>query len=144
MPVTVGVSLLVALSWFCSLLGAVLLDGRFGGALLPAALAVGWLGTRLLAWPLRRLTPDPGPPPSRRDFVGLGCVIRTGRVGPDFGQAEVRSADGSAAVVQVRQTAEEASGTGRVLTKGAFALIYDYDDEGEFFRVIPDLPALSS
>ena len=141
-PITVAMSLLIVLSWFGSLLGTVLLHGRFGGAVLPAALVGGWLGTRLLAWPLRRLVPDPGPPPSRLDFVGLGCVIRTGRVGPDFGQAEVRSADGSSAVVQVRQTADEASGPGRVLTKGAFALIYDYDAEGEFFRVIPDLPAL--
>jgi hypothetical protein len=140
-PITVSLSLLIALSWFSSLVGTVLLHGRFGGALLPAALVGGWLGTRVLVWPLRRVIPTPGPPPSRLDFVGRGCVIRTGRVGPDFGQAEVRSDDGSAALVQVRQTLDEAAGPGSVLTKGAYALIYDYDDEGEFFRVIPDLPA---
>ena len=141
-PVTVAVSLLIAFAWFSALAGTVLLDGRHGGALLPAALVGGWLGARVLAWPLRRLMPAPAPPPSRLDFVGRGCVIRTGRVGPDFGQAEVRSEDGSSAVVQVRQSADDASGAGSVLTSGAYALIYDYDAEGEFFRVIPDLPAL--
>lgn len=141
-PITVVVSLLVALSWFTALTGTVVLHGDHRAALLPAAVFGGWLGTRVLVWPLRRLMPAPAPPPSRRDFVGRGCVIRTGRVGPDFGQAEVRADDGSAAVVQVRQSLDEAAGTGRVLTSGAYALIYDYDDEGEFFRVIPDLPAL--
>ncbi|MHA6761188.1 hypothetical protein [Streptacidiphilus sp. PAMC 29251] len=141
-PITVAVSLLIALAWFSALAGTVLLDGRHGGALLPAALVGGWLGARVLVWPLRRLMPAPGPPPSRLDFVGRGCVIRTGRVGPDFGQAEVRAEDGSSAVVQVRQSADEATGPGSVLTSGASALIYDYDAEGEFFRVIPDLPAL--
>lgn len=140
-PITVSVSLLVAFAWFSALAGTVLLHGRHGGALLPVALFGGWLGTRVLVWPLRRLMPAPAPPPSRRDFVGLACVIRTGRVGPDFGQAEVRAQDGSAALVQVRQTLDEATGPGSGLTSGATALIYDYDAEGEFFRVIPDLPA---
>ncbi|QMU77812.1 hypothetical protein GXW83_21080 [Streptacidiphilus sp. PB12-B1b] len=139
-PVTVAVSLLVAFAWFSALTGRALLGGRLGGALLPAALAGGWVGARVLAWPLRRLMPAPAPPPTRRDFVGRGCVIRTGRVGPDFGQAEVRAADGSAALVQVRQSLEEAAGPGSALTSGASALIYDYDAEGEFFRVMPGLP----
>ena len=139
MPITVAVSLVVAFAWFGALTGQVVLGGRHGGALLPAALAVGWSGARVLAWPLRRLMPAPAPPPSRRDFVGRGCVIRTGRVGPDFGQAEVRAADGSSALVQVRQSLDEAAGPGSVLRAGASALIYDYDAEGEFFRVMPDV-----
>jgi hypothetical protein len=142
-PITVSVSLLVVFSWFTALTGTVLLHGHHGTAVLAAAPLGGWVGARLLVWPLRRLTPVPVPPPSRRDFVGRGCVIRTGRVGPDFGQAEVRAEDGSAALVQVRQSNEEAEGPGRVLTSGAFALIYAYDDEGEYFRVMPDLPALA-
>jgi hypothetical protein len=92
-------------------------------------------------WPLGRFLPTPAPPPSRRDFVGRACVIRTGRVGPDFGQAEVHAADGSSALVQVRQSLDEAAGPGSVLRSGASALIYDYDAEGEFFRVMPGLPA---
>ncbi|WP_370094813.1 hypothetical protein [Streptacidiphilus sp. MAP12-20] len=140
-PITVAVSLLVAFAWFSALAGRALLGGRDGGILLPAALVGGWVGARVLAWPLRRIMPAPAPPPTRRDFVGRACVIRTGRVGPDFGQAEVRAADGSAALVPVRQSLDEAAGPGSALTSGAAALIYDYDAEGEFFRVMPDLSA---
>jgi hypothetical protein len=143
-PITVAVSLVVAFAWFGALTGQTLLDGRHGGAVLAGALVVGWAGARVLAWPLRRLMPAPAPPPSRRDFVGRPCVIRTGRVGPDFGQAEVRAEDGSAALVQVRQSLDEAAGPGSALSKGASALIYDYDTEGEFFRVMPGLPGAAS
>jgi hypothetical protein len=138
-PITVAVSLVVAFGWFASLVGQVAVGGG-RWFLLPAALAGGWVGARLLVVPLRRLMPEPAPPPSRRDFVGLGCVIRTGRVGPDFGQAEVRAADGSAAVVQVRQSLHDAEGPGGDLRAGVSALIYDYDADGEFFWVMPAPP----
>jgi len=139
-PITVAVSLVIAFAWFSALAGDQLRQGGNGGLLLLGATAGGWLGARVLVWPLRRIMPAPVPPPSRRDFVGRACVIRTGRVGPDFGQAEVRAEDGAAAIVQVRQSTEEARGVGSTLTAGAAALIYDYDAEGEFFRVMPDLP----
>ncbi|MEY9875978.1 hypothetical protein ABH931_005485 [Streptacidiphilus sp. MAP12-33] len=135
-PVTVAVSLVVAFGWFTALACTEWLGGG-RWFLLPLALAGGWVGARLLAVPLARMMPEPSPPPSRRDFVGLGCVIRTGRVGPDFGQAEVRSADGSSAVVQVRQSLDDAAGEGGTLRAGAAALIYDYDADGEFFWVMP-------
>jgi hypothetical protein len=146
-PVTVAVSLLIAFGWFSALAGRVVLGGggsggdggARGGVVLVVALAGGWAGARILVWPLRRLMPTPAPPPSRRDFVGRTCVIRTGRVGPDFGQAEVHADDGSSALVQVRQSLDEAAGPGGGLRSGASALIYDYDPEGEFFRVMPDL-----
>ena len=142
-PITVAVSLLIVFAWFSALTGRVVLGGGNGGILLPAALAGGWAGARVLVWPLRRIMPTPAPPPSRRDFVGRACVIRTGRVGPDFGQAEVRAADGSSALVQVRQSLDEAAGPGGALSSGASALIYDYDAEGEFFRVMPGLPPIN-
>jgi len=141
-PITVAVSLLIAFAWFSALTGRVVLGGGNEGILPAVALAGGWVGARVLVWPLRRLMPVPAPPPSRRDFVGRACVIRTGRVGPDFGQAEVHAADGSSALVQVRQSPDEAAGPGIVLTSGASALIYDYDAEGEFFRVMPGLPCI--
>ncbi|MGA5703965.1 hypothetical protein [Peterkaempfera bronchialis] len=141
-PATVSLSLLIALTWFASLVATVLLDGlhRTGAptlvtaplaalALLVAVL-VGWLATRLLVRPLRRIWPDVRPP-SRHDFVGLTCVVRTGRVDAGFGQAEVTSPDGSSAVIQVRQTDDVP------LTAGSTALIFDYDSDGEFFRVMP-------
>lgn len=138
-PITVAVSLVVAFAWFTALTGRVWLGGA-RWFLLPVALVGGWVGARLLVVPLRRLMPEPVAPPSRQDFVGLGCVVRTGRVGPDFGQAEVRAADGSSAVVQVRQTHDDAAGQGGVLRAGASALIYDYDAEGEFFWIMPGPP----
>jgi hypothetical protein len=69
--------------------------------------------------------------PSRGDFVGRMCVIRTGLASHDFGQAEVTAADGSSAVVQVRTTGQDR------LARGDNALIFEYDADGEFFWVMP-------
>ncbi|GAA3460853.1 hypothetical protein ACFFSW_33470 [Saccharothrix longispora] len=131
-PATVGLSLLVAFSWFGSLAGTVLLapSTGVGFAVLGGSLLVGLVLTRLLMAPLKRLFPD-DPPASRLDFVGRPCVIRTGRVTQAFGQAEVTAADGSSAVVQVRQAGND------TLTAGVTALIFDYDVDGEFFWVAP-------
>ncbi|MFC5184966.1 DUF1449 family protein [Actinomadura harenae] len=157
-PVTVTLSLLIALAWFISLAGRVLLDGpghAWAHALVLVAAVVGaWAVTWLLVRPLRRAFPDV-PPPSRADFVGRTCVIRTGRVTGDFGQAEVTAEDGSTALVQVRApetgprpgsgtaSAPEAGiasasgvGTGG-LGRGATALIFDYDAAAEVFLVMP-------
>jgi hypothetical protein len=131
-PVAVTASLLIAIAWFVSLVGTVL----FGGVLLLAilallvALAVAWFATRLLVKPLQKLFPS-GPEASRADFVGSVCVIRTGRVSESFGQAEVTAADGSSAIIQVRQTGTD------TFRSGTAALIYDYDADGEFFWVTP-------
>jgi hypothetical protein len=141
-PVTVTLSVLIVVAWFVSLAGGVLtaaLDlGTFvrvllGIGVLFGALLAGLLAARLVALPLRGLYAD-GAEPSRRDFLGRECVIRTGRVSGDFGQAEVTSADGSSAIIQVRQTGEHE------LTNGRRALIFDYDTDGEFFWVAPAHP----
>ncbi|MEV6104018.1 hypothetical protein AB0M28_04765 [Streptomyces sp. NPDC051940] len=138
-PLTVAVSLVIAVAWFVSLTAVVLIDGLGLGGLLAwmagvaglvAASVAGWGATWLVARPLRRLTGS-APAASRFDFVGLVCTVRTGAVGPDFGQAEVTAGDGSSAIVQVR--AEPDTG----LAAGASALIFDYDAEGEFFRIAP-------
>jgi Protein of unknown function (DUF1449) len=137
-PVTVALSLLTVLAWFVSLTGTALLGGLASGiamallsiAVLAVALLVAWIGTRLLVRPLRPIFPNK-PEASRGGFVGRLCVIRTGRVTADFGQAEVTAADGSSAIVQVRQSADEP------LRAGSTALIYDYDADGEFFWVTP-------
>lgn len=139
-PVTVVLSLLVALSWFLTLAGSAALHGAstpaaplrtlLHAAVTAAALVGAWFGTWLLVRPLRRLFPDVRPP-SREDFVGRVCVIRTGAVTARFGQAEVAAPDGSTAVVQVRQTG------GDTFTSGSSALLYAYDPEGEFFWVAP-------
>ncbi|MEU4119630.1 hypothetical protein AB0F71_34675 [Kitasatospora sp. NPDC028055] len=135
-PATVAVSLLVALAWFVSLAGTVLTSGAPArGGVFVVALVASWAGTRVLVRPLRRLFPEDRPV-TRGDFVGRVCVIRTGRVTADFGQAEVTAEDGSTATVQVRTPQADPE-----LTAGRTALIYDYDADGEHFLVAPFDPS---
>ncbi|GHF51666.1 hypothetical protein GCM10018790_31940 [Kitasatospora xanthocidica] len=135
-PVTVAVSLLVAIAWFVSLAGTVLTSGAPArGGVFAVALVAAWAGTRVLVKPLRRLFPEDRPI-TRGDFVGRVCVIRTGRVTADFGQAEVTAEDGSTATVQVRTPTPEPE-----LKAGRTALIYDYDADGEHFLVAPFDPS---
>jgi hypothetical protein len=131
-PAAVPLSLFAVFAWFGSLAGAVFLPAWIA---LVIALAVAWLLTRLAVVLIGRFRP-PGPE-SRADFVGRVCVIRTGRVTPTFGQAEVRAPDGSSAIVQVRQTGTDD------LHAGTEAVLYDFDPEGEFFWVVPADIALS-
>jgi hypothetical protein len=127
-PAGIALSLLIALSWLLTLIGSQLT----GGALYVPFLALGgaWLATRGLLVPLRRLFPN-ARQTSRGDFVGRMCVVRTGEVSADFGQAEVTAEDGSSAVVQVRTTGQDR------LVRGDNALIFEYDANGEFFWVMP-------
>ncbi|MEU4829058.1 hypothetical protein [Streptosporangium sp. NPDC023615] len=130
-PAAIAVSLLVTVAWFASLVGGTLFTGTPAlVAVLLGALLCAWACTRLVVVSLRRLIPKERLP-SRADFVGRACVIRTRRVGRDFGQAEVTSADGSSALVQVRQTGDED------FAAGSTALIFAYDSPGEFFWVMP-------
>lgn len=138
-PVTVTLSVLIVVAWFVSLVGAIVLAAvdlvgfvhvLLGMSVLFAALVAGLLAARLVALPMRKLYVS-GPEASRSHFVGRECVIRTGRVSADFGQAEVTALDGSSAIIQVRQTGEHE------LFSGRRALIFDYDNDGEFFWVAP-------
>ncbi|GIF25147.1 hypothetical protein BJ973_007401 [Actinoplanes tereljensis] len=127
LPVSVPVSLLVLFAWFGSLSGAEFLPVWVA---LGLALVVAWILTRLAVVVLRRFAPV-GTDPSRTDFVGRTCVIRTGRVTSTFGQAEVHAEDGSSAIVQVRQAGDDD------LHAGTVAVLYDFDPKGEFFWVVP-------
>ncbi|MFD0290078.1 hypothetical protein [Streptomyces sp. NPDC127118] len=141
-PVTVSVSVMVVVGWFTSLTGTVLVHRSGTTGLTRAALAcavfagallLGWAVLRILVRCFRRSFPDE-PPPSRQDFLGRVCTVRTGSVSSDFGQAEVTADDGSTAIVQVRLLAPT---DGPVLAAGSAGLLYAYDDEGEFFWVSP-------
>lgn len=143
-PATVVVSLLITFTWFASLAGTVLLSSLdiptpvvvlLGVGILLAALVVAWALTRALIAPLRRVF-RPEVPASRNDFVGRVCVIRTGSVTHDFGQAEVAADDGSTAIVQVR-VPEEIAHDPEDFRSGRKALIFDYDAAGEVFLVAP-------
>ncbi|WP_233522012.1 hypothetical protein [Streptomyces triticagri] len=141
-PVSVTVSVVTVVAWCLSLTGSVLV-GRSAAegtlrqglqaAVLVVALLLAWAVARVLLRPLRRLFPD-DPEPSRLDFIGLTCTVRTSRVDQSFGQAEVTASDGSVALVQVRVD-PHAADTG--LTAGSTALLYAYDDDGEFFWAAP-------
>jgi hypothetical protein len=143
-PVTVVVSLLVTFAWCLSLVGSTALNGAgvhgaaraaADAALTAAALTGSWSLTWLAVRPLRHLFPEQRPP-SREDFVGRLCTVRTGSVTRGFGQAEVTAPDGSTAVVQVRQDGHD------TFAAGSTALLYAYEPLGEFFWVAPfDDPA---
>lgn len=122
-PVSVAASLFVALGWFLSLSGAVLLDRADLSGMLPPLLSatlllfaafVAWWATRRLVRPLAKLFPDE-PVPSRQDFVGLTCTIRTGRVDEGFGQAEVAARLGIQQENQAREVAVAQKNRGRVI-----------------------------
>ncbi|MFG2195109.1 hypothetical protein [Streptomyces sp. NPDC048639] len=144
-PVSVSASLLIVLGWFLSLSGSVLLgrENPQGSvfhllqfALLFASLFLSWCLTRALVRPLARFLPGE-PALSRRDFVGLTCTIRPGRMDTDSGRtgvvaAEVVAEDGSAAIVPVRR-----SGSGRTPAPGSTGLLCAYDEAGEFYWVEP-------
>ncbi|MEU1486863.1 hypothetical protein [Streptomyces sp. NPDC005752] len=149
-PVSVSVSLFVVVSWFACLTGSVLVlrSGATGTlravlhlTVLAGAFLIAWGVIRMLVRRFRRYFPAE-PPPSREDFVGQVCTIRTGSVGADFGQAEVAAVDGSTAIVQVRQPLRQ-SAPGDVFTYGSTGLLYAYDADGEFFWVSPYDAALA-
>ncbi|NBE96607.1 hypothetical protein FE391_22520 [Nonomuraea sp. KC401] len=129
-PAGITLSLLIAVTWMLCLAGSQMVSGGLLVAVPFVALAGGWLAARGLLLPLRPLFRE-GDRSSRADFIGQMCVIRTGEATPAFGQAEVSAADGASAIVQVRTT-----GLDR-LDRGATALIFDYDKDGEFFMVMP-------
>ncbi|MET8147565.1 hypothetical protein ACIBSW_06530 [Actinoplanes sp. NPDC049668] len=129
-PASIVLSLLIAVAWFASLAGGVLLGAVPAALVLAGSLVLAWVLARLAVLLLRRFMPA-GAEPSRADFVGLTCVVRTGRVTATFGQAEVHSPDGSSAIVQVRTPGDDE------LRAGSVALIFDFDADGEFFWVVP-------
>lgn len=140
-PLMIALSMWITLSWLIAMIGTIVLaalavDGVVGVllrvALLVVALLGGLVGTRLVIVPIRRAIPA-AVEPSRRDFVGRTCVIRTGSVSETFGQAEITSDDGSSAIIQVRRPVE--MNDGGPLRSGSEALIFDYDPDKEIFWV---------
>jgi len=129
-PASVVISLLVVLAWFATLAGSQLLGAIPAALVLVAAVVVAWVIARLAVLVIKRFLPA-GAEPSRADFVGLTCVVRTGRVTRTFGQAEVHAPDGSSAIVQVRQAGDDD------LRAGTVALLFDVDPDGEFFWIVP-------
>lgn len=146
LPLSIALSVLTVLAWLISLASTVLLDGAaFDLARDPTVLVgacvvsigLAWLGTVLLAAPIRRILPAQ-PRPSRLAYVGSVCTVRSPAVGRDCGEAEVARADGSSALIQVRQRGSDE------LYSGSTALIYDYDADHEVFWITAFDPELGS
>jgi hypothetical protein len=137
-PLMVALSMWITLSWLLAMIGTIVLGAlAVGGVLLGISVLVvavlgGLLVTRLVVVPIRRAIPR-AVEPTRSDFVGRICVIRTGSVSETFGQAEITSDDGSSAIIQVRRPAE--MGARGPLRAGSEALIFDYDPDKEIFWV---------
>jgi hypothetical protein len=140
-PLMVALSMWITLSWLLAMIGTIVLGAiavpgavgvLLGIAVLLVAVLGGLLVTRLVVVPIRRAIPSAAEP-TRSDFVGRTCVIRTGTVSETFGQAEITSDDGSSAIIQVRRPAAMA-GNGP-LRAGSEALIFDYDPGEEIFWV---------
>jgi hypothetical protein len=129
-PVTVVFSVLTAVAWFVSLVGAVLFDSvLLRAATLLLALYAGWHVTWLVARPLRRLLRTSSSP-RNADLVGLVCEVRVGCTAAVFGQGELSTADGGTLLVDIRSDAEP-------IPAGERALMYDYDPDKDFFLVAP-------
>lgn len=141
-PLNILLSLLVVQAWLVSMAGAMLLDdfGTAGDIVVAsitpvAAVLAASAGTALLARPIRRRIPA-RPPRSGPDFVGTMCIVRSGAVRPDFGEAEVSAVVGTPRLVQVRQKGADD------LHAGSTALIVDYDAGDDLYWVTafePDL-----
>ncbi|WP_067509322.1 hypothetical protein [Actinoplanes sp. TFC3] len=126
----IPLSILITVAWFATLAASQWLGAIPGFVILAAAVILAWIVARVAVSLLRRFLPT-GAEPSRADFVGLTCIVRTGRVTRTFGQAEVHAPDGSSAIVQVRQAGDDK------LRAGTVALLYDVDPDGEFFWIVP-------
>ncbi|MEE8583335.1 MAG: hypothetical protein V3T83_00625 [Acidobacteriota bacterium] len=135
-PITIILSFFALFGWIISYAGMQMLDDSgavaglaVSGALIGvAAMLIGLVATVIAVRPLRRLFAIAGAP-SRASFVGSVCRISTGRVDEDFGQAEIDDG-GAGLIVQVRCNEENQ------LRRGSQALIFDYDPDGEVFKVV--------
>lgn len=135
-PPAIVLSVTATLGWFVSYAVALLTDLdasgpvgiALGAALILVAAVLGLLGASVVARPLARLFLTPRAV-TNASLVGRRCVIRTGTVTAEFGQAELRAPDGTEHVVQVRTLHDEG------LVRGDAALLFDYDAERGVFHV---------
>lgn len=136
-PLNVIGSVFLLLAWAATLAGTLLHDSDVSArppglvasvVIVVLSLAAAALGTAVLTRPIRRVL-RPGRPADPARLVGSICVVRTGEVGPDAGQAEVTGADGAPVVIEVRHDGAEE------LRPGNTAMIQDYDAEHGVFWV---------
>lgn len=136
-PATVVLSLVITFSWLLSVVSMQLATRSFpafaGGAIGFVVLFL----SPLLSLPLTSVAVRPlakllitRRAPSKVDFIGRTCVVRTGSVTEKFGEATLEDG-GAGLVIRVRI---EGSAS---LSRGEQALIVDWDAERESFLVEP-------
>lgn len=142
-PATVVFSLIITFAWLVSVVSmqvATRLAPGLAGAWLSLAVL---LLSLLLSLPLTSISARPlakvfAPKyaPSKSDFIGRTCVVRTGTVTNKLGEATLP--DGGAGLV-IRVRIDD----GKRLGRGDQALIVDYDAERETYLVEPMRELLS-
>lgn len=135
-PITVMLSVLVVLSWLLAMISMQLVV-RDAPALRSVLSWCTLFAAPLVALPLTSLLIRPLTPvfahrhaPSRSDFLGKTCVVRTGEVTQDFGEAVLEDG-GAGLVVRVR-----IDGAHR-LKRGDHAVLIDWDPARDSFVVEP-------
>lgn len=138
MPLLISINLLSLFSWFVSLVAMTILGGAdstigwlLGIPVLLGSFLVGGFVTGRIAKKFAHVF-VPTLALRRRQLVGTVCTITTGRVAADFGQAEVRDAEGGSLIIQVRCDKPNE------LRSGDRALIFDLDVETGVFHISPD------
>ncbi|MEU5871812.1 hypothetical protein AB0A73_09665 [Glycomyces sp. NPDC047369] len=144
-PFTVVLSLWITLGWIVTVLGTTWVrsadvfipSAASGAAVLVAGLGVGMLGAKLLTRPLARLFDD-APATHHADLVGKTCVVRTGTVTLDSGQAEVIDEEGAVILINVRRSPHEPEGIEDALyARHSKVVVFDYDAADQVFLVVP-------
>jgi hypothetical protein len=136
-PATVVLSLIITFSWLLSVVSMQIATRLFpafaGGAIgLVVLLLSPFLSlplTSVAVRPLAKLLVTRRAP-SKADFIGRTCVVRTGSVTEKFGEATLEDG-GAGLVIRVRIEGETS------LSRGEQALIVDWDAERESYLVEP-------
>lgn len=144
-PFTVVLSLWITLGWIVTVLGTtwvrsadmVIPAAASGIATLVAGIGVGMLGAKLLSGPLSKIFAD-APATAHRDLIGKVCVVRTGTVTTDSGQAELSEEDGTIHLINVRRSLHEPAGIDdELFARHSKLVIFDYDETSKVFLVVP-------
>lgn len=144
-PFTVVLSLWITLGWIVTVLGTTWVRSAnmfvpaalTGTAVLVAGIGVGMLGAKLLTRPLAKLFED-APATAHADLVGRVCVVRTGTVTLDSGQAEITDDEGNLLLINVRRSAHEPEGIDEDLfARHSKVVVFDYDEVEKVFLVVP-------
>ena len=136
-PLTVSLSLAIVISWFCSfyahkffayLLGDGVMFYVLGIAMMLGCFFVSLLVTAILVKPLRKFFQSKEAA-SKSDFIGLECVIATGKVTTSFGQGKVQI-NGTEQLIEIRCDEDKA------FSLGDIAVLIEHNDVANTYTVV--------